>query len=165
MSKEKSKSDVDKIFSGFSKTRNNLAVIDELLLYWNLADTDRVLDELEILQVLDGTTGLNMLPQAREFNDVEKLIKELPSVPSNCWSNGDVNLAERNSMSNGISMQHVENGTSVRETQSMLLERIASEMNRLKFYVTHAKVRSLAGESTGHIRVVLLSIHFTKKLS
>lgn len=56
------------------------------------------------------------------------------------WSNGDVNLAERNSMSNGISVQHVENGTSVRETQSMLLERIASEMNRLKFYVTHAKV-------------------------
>ncbi|XVF22609.1 hypothetical protein REPUB_Repub12eG0186100 [Reevesia pubescens] len=45
--KEKAKSDVDKIFSGFSKTRDNLAVIDELLLYWNLADTDRVLDELE----------------------------------------------------------------------------------------------------------------------
>ncbi|XP_074279900.1 cell division protein FtsY homolog, chloroplastic [Silene latifolia] len=45
--KEKAKSDVDKIFSGFTKTRDNLAVIDELLLYWNLADTDRVLDELE----------------------------------------------------------------------------------------------------------------------
>ncbi|XP_017984765.1 PREDICTED: cell division protein FtsY homolog, chloroplastic isoform X2 [Theobroma cacao] len=45
--KEKAKSDVEKIFSGFSKTRDNLAVIDELLLYWNLADTDRVLDELE----------------------------------------------------------------------------------------------------------------------
>lgn len=45
--KEKAKSDVEKIFSGFSKTRENLAVIDELLLYWNLADTDRVLDELE----------------------------------------------------------------------------------------------------------------------
>ncbi|RDX92311.1 Cell division protein FtsY-like, chloroplastic [Mucuna pruriens] len=45
--KEKAKSDVEKIFSGFSKTRNNLAVIDELLLYWNLSDTDRVLDELE----------------------------------------------------------------------------------------------------------------------
>nr|XP_048334100.1 cell division protein FtsY homolog, chloroplastic isoform X3 [Ziziphus jujuba var. spinosa] len=45
--KEKAKSDVDKLFSGFSKTRDNLAVIDELLLYWNLADTDRVLDELE----------------------------------------------------------------------------------------------------------------------
>ncbi|KAK4264502.1 hypothetical protein QN277_025666 [Acacia crassicarpa] len=69
---------------------------------------------------------------------VEKLIKELPSVPTD-WSNGDVNLAERNSLSNGIPAQHVENGTSVRETQSMLLERIASEMNRLKFYVTHAK--------------------------
>ncbi|GAV85576.1 SRP54 domain-containing protein/SRP54_N domain-containing protein [Cephalotus follicularis] len=45
--KEKAKSDVDKLFSGFSKTRDNLAVIDELLLYWNLNDTDRVLDELE----------------------------------------------------------------------------------------------------------------------
>ncbi|KAK2409364.1 conserved oligomeric Golgi complex subunit [Trifolium repens] len=69
---------------------------------------------------------------------VEKLIKELPSVPSD-WSNGDVNLSEKNSLSNGVSVQPVENGTSVRETQSMLLERIASEMNRLKFYVTHAK--------------------------
>ncbi|GKV13071.1 hypothetical protein SLEP1_g24143 [Rubroshorea leprosula] len=45
--KEKAKSDVDKIFSGFSRTRDNLAVIDELLLYWNLAETDRILDELE----------------------------------------------------------------------------------------------------------------------
>ncbi|KAK2449539.1 conserved oligomeric Golgi complex subunit [Trifolium repens] len=69
---------------------------------------------------------------------VEKLIKELPSVPSD-WSNGDVNLSEKNPLSNGISVQPVENGTSVRETQSMLLERIASEMNRLKFHVTHAK--------------------------
>ncbi|XP_015965966.1 conserved oligomeric Golgi complex subunit 2 [Arachis duranensis] len=69
---------------------------------------------------------------------VEKLIKELPSVPTD-WSNGDGSLTDKNSLSNGVSVQHVENGTSVRETQSMLLERIASEMNRLKFYVTHAK--------------------------
>ncbi|KAI8024143.1 hypothetical protein LOK49_LG03G02331 [Camellia lanceoleosa] len=41
--KEKAKSDVDKLFYGFSKTRNNLAVIDELLLYWNLSDTDHAL--------------------------------------------------------------------------------------------------------------------------
>lgn len=45
--KEKAKSDVEKVFSGFSKTRENLAVIDELLLFWNLSETDRVLDELE----------------------------------------------------------------------------------------------------------------------
>ncbi|TMW85868.1 hypothetical protein EJD97_022365 [Solanum chilense] len=52
--KEKAKSDVEKLFSGFSKTRDNLAVIDELLLYWNLSDTDRVLDELEeVLLVAD----------------------------------------------------------------------------------------------------------------
>lgn len=38
---------MEKIFSGFSKTRENLAVVDELLLYWNLEETDRVLDELE----------------------------------------------------------------------------------------------------------------------
>ncbi|KAM3336046.1 hypothetical protein ACQJBY_030177 [Aegilops geniculata] len=45
--KEKAKSDVDKLFSGFSKTRETLSVVDELLTYWNLADTDRVLDDLE----------------------------------------------------------------------------------------------------------------------
>lgn len=63
---------------------------------------------------------------------VEKLIKELPSVPAD-WSNGDVDTPEKNHLSNGMSLQHVENGTNLRETQSMLLERIASEMNRLKF--------------------------------
>ncbi|GAV56540.1 COG2 domain-containing protein/DUF3510 domain-containing protein [Cephalotus follicularis] len=75
---------------------------------------------------------------------VEKLIKELPSVPSD-WSNGDMNL-EKNFLSNGTSLRHVENGTNLREngtnlreTQSVLLERIASEMNRLKFYVAHAQ--------------------------
>ena len=66
---------------------------------------------------------------------VEKLIKELPSVPAD-WFNGDVNSTEKNATSNGS----IENGTSVRETQSMLLERIASEMNRLKFYIAHAQV-------------------------
>jgi hypothetical protein len=45
--REKAKSDVEKLFSGFSKTRENLSVVDELLTYWKLADTDRVLDELE----------------------------------------------------------------------------------------------------------------------
>uniref|UniRef100_A0A0D9YK82 SRP54-type proteins GTP-binding domain-containing protein n=1 Tax=Oryza glumipatula TaxID=40148 RepID=A0A0D9YK82_9ORYZ len=44
---EKAKSDVEKLFSGFSKTRESLSVVDELLTYWNLADTDRILDELE----------------------------------------------------------------------------------------------------------------------
>ncbi|CAL5401081.1 unnamed protein product [Camellia sinensis] len=54
--KEKAKSDVDKLFSGFSKTHDNLAVIDELLLYWNLSDTDRVLDELEEDTVIGSET-------------------------------------------------------------------------------------------------------------
>ncbi|ONM34369.1 Cell division protein FtsY, chloroplastic [Zea mays] len=57
--KEKAKSDVEKLFSGFSKTRENLSVVDELLTYWNLADTDRVLDDLE--EVLLPTTA-SVLP-------------------------------------------------------------------------------------------------------
>lgn len=70
---------------------------------------------------------------------VEKLIKELPSVPAD-WTNGDINSAEKDHFSNGISLQYTENGTNLRETQSMLLERIASEMNRLNFYITQAQV-------------------------
>uniref|UniRef100_A0A7C9CF05 Conserved oligomeric Golgi complex subunit 2 n=1 Tax=Opuntia streptacantha TaxID=393608 RepID=A0A7C9CF05_OPUST len=69
---------------------------------------------------------------------VEKLIKELPSVPAD-WSNGDLDVVEKNHLSNGISLQDTESESNVRETQSMLLERIASEMNRLKFYIAHAK--------------------------
>ncbi|KAI3463629.1 hypothetical protein Pfo_020292 [Paulownia fortunei] len=69
---------------------------------------------------------------------VEKLIKELPSVSAD-WSSGTLNSTEKGQLSNGISIQHAENGTNLRETQSMLLERIASEMNRLKFYITHAQ--------------------------
>ncbi|XP_028057744.1 conserved oligomeric Golgi complex subunit 2-like [Camellia sinensis] len=71
---------------------------------------------------------------------VEKLIKELPSVPAD-WSNGDVNFAEKDldHLSNGFSVQHNENETNIRETQSMLLDRIASEMNRFKFHITHAQ--------------------------
>jgi hypothetical protein len=81
--REKAKSDVEKLFSGFSKTRENLSVVDELLTYWNLADTDRVLDELEevtapprtacfhessapsffILMLLTGTLLLLLLPR------------------------------------------------------------------------------------------------------
>lgn len=70
---------------------------------------------------------------------VEKLIKELPSLPAD-WSNGDVTSVEKGHLSNGIPLQHGESGTNLRDTQSMLLERIASEMNRLKFYMTHAQV-------------------------
>lgn len=69
---------------------------------------------------------------------VEKLIKELPSVPAD--GSDDVNLEESNSMSHATTLQPVENGANLRETQSMLLERIASEMNRLKFYIAHAQV-------------------------
>lgn len=72
---------------------------------------------------------------------VEKLIKELPSAPAD-GSNGNMNLTDKSVLSNGTSLAHMENGTNLRETQSMLLERISSEMNRLKFYIAHAQVSS-----------------------
>lgn len=54
------------------------------------------------------------------------------------WSNGDLNSVQKK---NALSLHHVENGTAnLRETQSMLLERIGSEMNRLNFYIAHAQV-------------------------
>lgn len=65
--KEKAQSDVEKVFSGFSKTRDNLAVIDELLLYWNLADTDKVLDELEEVSLVPSFHRmLRLFPQTRK---------------------------------------------------------------------------------------------------
>lgn len=44
------------------------------------------------------------------------------------------------SLSKETSLQQIENGTNIRETQGILLERIASEMNRLKFYIAHSQV-------------------------
>lgn len=45
--KEKAESDFNRVFKGVSKTRENLAVIDELLTYWNLNEADSILEELE----------------------------------------------------------------------------------------------------------------------
>ncbi|XP_019708156.1 conserved oligomeric Golgi complex subunit 2 isoform X2 [Elaeis guineensis] len=69
---------------------------------------------------------------------VEKLIKELPTTASDL-SSADIASIEKSSPNSGNSLQHIESGANLRETQSILLERIASEMNRLKFYMTHAK--------------------------
>ena len=48
-----------------------------------------------------------------------------------------------------------QDGNTMRETQSMLLERIASEMNRLKFYMAHAQV------SITHLLFSFFSCEFT----
>ncbi|XP_020580665.1 conserved oligomeric Golgi complex subunit 2 [Phalaenopsis equestris] len=62
---------------------------------------------------------------------VEKLIKELPTTVSG--SSADLVLSNENSL------QPAEIGTNFRVTQSILLERIASEMNRIKFSISNAK--------------------------
>lgn len=93
---------------------------------------------------------------------VEKLIKELPSLPAD-WSNGDVSFLEKSHLSNGISFQHAENGTNLRETQSMLLERIASEMNRLKFYIAHAQVYTAPILMSNYINLYYHNFFFQKQ--
>ena len=45
--KEKATSDFDRVFKGVSKTRERLAVVDELLTYWNLNEAESILEELE----------------------------------------------------------------------------------------------------------------------
>lgn len=47
---------------------------------------------------------------------VDKQIKVLPCVQANS-SDGDANLIEKNSMSYGTSLQHVENGTNFRDSK------------------------------------------------
>ncbi len=73
------------------------------------------------------------------FLQVEKLIKELPSAPSDS-SNVEAVSGDKGYSGNVATPPNMDDGTDVRETQSILLERIASEMNRLKFYISHAQV-------------------------
>ncbi|XP_011624936.1 conserved oligomeric Golgi complex subunit 2 isoform X1 [Amborella trichopoda] len=79
-----------------------------------------------------------LLDTSHVVSKVEKLILELPSTPAD-WSNPDIAPTNKSLFSNDASLQPVEHGANLRETQSMLLERIASEMNRLKFYMAHAE--------------------------
>ncbi|KAJ1392605.1 Signal-recognition particle receptor FtsY [Sesbania bispinosa] len=72
--KEKAKSDVEKLFSGFSKTRNNLAVIDELLLYWNLSDTDQVLDQLE--EIVENLREDILSGKLKSGNEIKEALKK-----------------------------------------------------------------------------------------
>nr|XP_029121526.1 conserved oligomeric Golgi complex subunit 2 isoform X2 [Elaeis guineensis] len=69
---------------------------------------------------------------------VEKLIKELPTTASDL-STADMASIDSSAPNSENALQHIESGANLRETQSILLERIASEMNRLKFYIANAK--------------------------
>ncbi|GAA0141955.1 hypothetical protein LIER_02974 [Lithospermum erythrorhizon] len=125
------------------RMRAPLLEIKEMILGFREALQDSL---LSLENRLDQRTQANRAREVLEIlldtfhvvSKVEKLIKELPSVPVD-WSNGHMSIKKDSQLSNGINFQHGENGTNLRETQSMLLERIASEMNRLKFYITLAK--------------------------
>ena len=72
---------------------------------------------------------------------VEKLIEALRGIP-NDLSSTDVIYLGKSSIQSGIALQGSETMVNPDKTRSVILERIASEMNRLKFYVAHAKVCS-----------------------
>ncbi|KAJ4752405.1 oligomeric golgi complex subunit-like protein [Rhynchospora pubera] len=74
-----------------------------------------------------------MLDTFHVVSKVEKLIKELPTAPS------DFAGAEVGSVATDGTLQNLESGNSSRITRSLLLERIASEINRLKFYIGGTK--------------------------
>ncbi|KAJ8538774.1 hypothetical protein K7X08_030070 [Anisodus acutangulus] len=84
-------------------------------------------DAVEAREVLEL-----LLDTFHVVSKVEKLIKELPRGQSDLINDNDNVNVDNN-------VNYVESGCNLRETQSMLLERIASEMNRLKFYISHAK--------------------------
>jgi hypothetical protein len=74
------------------------------------------------------------------FFQVEKLLLELESSPANgAAENGLASKA-----SGALSRDGFGEGVGTEEARSRLLERIASEMNRLRFYVARAAVRSMA---------------------
>lgn len=79
-----------------------------------------------------------LLDTSHVVSKVEKLIKELPTAPSDS-SDVEDRSVDKGYPGNDTTSPNVEAGTDVRETQSILLERIASEMNRLKFYISHAQ--------------------------
>ncbi|XP_020166308.1 conserved oligomeric Golgi complex subunit 2 [Aegilops tauschii subsp. strangulata] len=79
-----------------------------------------------------------LLDTSHVVSKVEKLIKELPTAPSDS-SDVEDRSVDKGYSGNDTTSPNVEAGTDVRETQSILLERIASEMNRLKFYISHAQ--------------------------
>ncbi|KAL7099260.1 hypothetical protein ACP275_09G072100 [Erythranthe tilingii] len=77
-----------------------------------------------------------LLDTSHVVSKVEKMINELPPAE---LPNGTMGSTEKSQLSKGIPFQHSENGTTLRETQSVLLERIAIEMNQLKLFTTHAQ--------------------------
>jgi hypothetical protein len=83
---------------------------------------------------------------------VEKLLVELQSFPEDgaqVPDQGDSKGKVTRAYSNGnIAGDAAEHGASLEDARSRLLERIASEMNRLKFYVAQAQVFTVSGTLT-----------------
>ncbi|EPS73270.1 hypothetical protein M569_01480, partial [Genlisea aurea] len=115
-----------------------LEIKEKILVYRASVDTSLAAMQSRLKQRSQASGARDMLELLLDtfhvVSKIEKLIKELPSVPSD-WPSGPAKSADKDQLSNG----HVENGTTMRETQGMLLERVASEMNRLKFYIAHAQ--------------------------
>ncbi|GLJ13953.1 hypothetical protein SUGI_0223070 [Cryptomeria japonica] len=115
----------DKISSVRSSVDSSLQAVQDGLRRRAQASNSR-----EILELLLDTSHV--------LSKVEKLMVELQSMPEE----GAISHTEpgnKSSFSNGTVVEIAENGANLEETRSMLLERIASEMNRLKFYIARAQ--------------------------
>uniref|UniRef100_A0A0D6R2N2 Conserved oligomeric Golgi complex subunit 2 n=1 Tax=Araucaria cunninghamii TaxID=56994 RepID=A0A0D6R2N2_ARACU len=79
-----------------------------------------------------------LLDTCHVISKVEKLMVELQSMPEEGVIS-HIEPGNKSSFGNGNVVEIAENGANLEETRSMLLERIASEMNRLKFYIARAQ--------------------------
>ncbi|CAM6106737.1 unnamed protein product [Calypogeia fissa] len=84
----------------------------------------------EILELLLDTSHV--------VSKVEKLLVELQNIPED--GSHSSNYSTSNGMQNGgTAGDQADHGENLEESRSRLMERIASEMNRLKFYVARAQ--------------------------
>lgn len=87
-----------------------------------------------------------------EHAQVEKLLVELQNIPEDGTHSSSYSLS--NGMQNGgTHEEHADHGGNLEESRSRLMERIASEMNRLKFYVARAQVHLLSAFQLRHVQL------------
>ena len=88
--KEKAKADLSKVFQGTEKTREKMGVVDELLAYWKLGDSEDVRQE-----EIDGLTWHTYIhvrrgtPATREPLTIFCFRSFLCLSPKLCWYNNN----------------------------------------------------------------------------
>eukprot|EP00249_Psilotum_nudum_P019252 c27163_g1_i1 orf=404-2626(-) len=81
----------------------------------------------------------HLLDTSHVLSKIEKLLVELQTILEGGAATSAVDVVGMQSLNNGAPGEISESVASLEESRSRLLERIASEMNRLKFYIARAQ--------------------------